>query len=48
MPGEGEDDFKNRVQEYLQKALREAKTILTGRRQMKNMKVLLKILQLNY
>ena len=26
MPGKSEDDFKNRVQEYLQKALREAKT----------------------
>jgi malto-oligosyltrehalose synthase/4-alpha-glucanotransferase len=26
MPGEEEDDFKNRLQEYLQKALREAKT----------------------
>ncbi|MDB5249510.1 MAG: malto-oligosyltrehalose synthase [Segetibacter sp.] len=25
-PGEGDDDFANRVQEYLQKALREAKT----------------------
>ncbi|GEO09174.1 malto-oligosyltrehalose synthase [Segetibacter aerophilus] len=26
MPTQGDDDFKNRVQEYLQKALREAKT----------------------
>ncbi|WP_192821052.1 malto-oligosyltrehalose synthase [Rufibacter sp. LB8] len=26
MPGQDEDDFENRVQEYLQKALREAKT----------------------
>ena len=26
MPGRGNDDFENRVQEYLQKALREAKT----------------------
>ncbi|MDQ6815017.1 MAG: malto-oligosyltrehalose synthase, partial [Bacteroidota bacterium] len=26
MPGQGDDDFKNRIQEYLQKALREAKT----------------------
>ncbi|HEX8314795.1 MAG TPA: malto-oligosyltrehalose synthase, partial [Flavisolibacter sp.] len=26
MPGESEDDFANRIQEYLQKALREAKT----------------------
>ncbi|MCW3108529.1 MAG: malto-oligosyltrehalose synthase, partial [Segetibacter sp.] len=26
MPGQGDDDFENRVQEYLQKALREAKT----------------------
>ncbi len=26
MPGEGDDDFKNRISEYLQKSLREAKT----------------------
>jgi malto-oligosyltrehalose synthase len=26
MPGEGDDDFETRIQEYLQKALREAKT----------------------
>jgi malto-oligosyltrehalose synthase len=48
MNGQEEDDFGSRIQEYLQKALREAKRYSTGQNQMKIMKDLPKPLLYRY